>query len=645
MRTELTASRRAWALFAGGLCAALFASALDAQTSDTAPQITGQPAGVTVTPGAAVTLSVHASGSPAPAYHWEGNAVELPEATNNTLLLTNISWDAAGIYRAIASNYLGTATSQWARVQVVPGFTPVTNDIAARGAGGTGAAWGDFEGSGNLDLFVAANTNLLYRNLGGQFELVTNAITLRNAGARSANWGGAAWADYDNDGKPDLFESTGDGKTNFLYHNEGDGVFTIVRSPVFSKTNVVSLGCAWADFDNDGCLDLYIATRSPSSGGANDLLLHNNGDGTFTPVTNSPVALDNVNSQSGSWCDFNNDGWPDLFVAVLNGARNLLYTNNGNGGLTRVTTGVVATEGGNSVGGAWGDYDNDGWPDLFVGGSKNHLYHNSGNGNFTEITTGVIVNDVADFDAVADWADFDNDGYLDLLITGNKNYLYHNNGDGTFTKVLLGALTSDALSGGAGGSAWGDFNNDGFLDVFAPNYNGANHLYLNNGNSNNWLVIKCEGRVSNRSAIGAKVRVKATIGGKTMWQLREISGGGNYFAQNDPRPHFGLGDATNADVVRIEWPSGIVQELTNVAAKQFLTVIEPAKLKADYQPATGEFHLTVLGGKGLAYVIEQTTNLSSWIACAQLTNQTGAVIWTNLPGLQGVGIFYRAREL
>jgi hypothetical protein len=181
--------------------------------------------------------------------------------------------------------------------------------------------------------------------------------------------------------------------------------------------------------------------------------------------------------------------------------------------------------------------------------------------------------------------------------------------------------------------------------VFAPNYNGVNHLYLNNGNSNNWLVIQCDGRVSNRSAIGAKVRVKATIAGKTMWQLREISGGGNYFAQNDPRARFGLGDATNADVVRIEWPSGIVQELTNVTAKQFLTVIERAKLQADYQPATGEFHLTVLGGKGLAYAIEQTTNLSSWIACAQLTNQTGAVIWTNLPDLQGVGIFYRAREL
>jgi hypothetical protein len=165
------------------------------------------------------------------------------------------------------------------------------------------------------------------------------------------------------------------------------------------------------------------------------------------------VVQDNANSQSGVWCDFNNDGWPDLFVAVLNGTRNLLYTNNGNGTFTKITTDPIATEGGNSVGGAWGDYDNDGLPDLFVSGSKNHLYHNLGNGNFTEITTGIIVNDVADFDAVCGWADFDNDGYLDLLVTGSKNYLYHNNGDGTFTKVSIPGLTTVTTTGEAGGAA------------------------------------------------------------------------------------------------------------------------------------------------------------------------------------------------
>jgi hypothetical protein len=287
---------------------------------------------------------------------------------------------------------------------------------------------------------------------------------------------------------------------------------------------------------------------------------------------------------------------------------------------------------------------------LFVSGVKNHLYHNLGNGNFEEITNGIIVNDVADFDAVCGWADFDNDGYLDLLVTGSKNYLYHNNGDGSFTKVSCPNLTTVATTGGAGGAAWGDFNNDGFSDVFVPIFDGANLpsstnlLFMNNGNSNNWITITCQGRVSNRAAIGAKVRVKATIRGKVIWQLREISGGGNYFAQNDLRAQFGLGDATNADVARIEWPSGIVQEFTNIAANQFLTVKEPSKLAANFQPQSGEFHVALTGGKGLIYVLESSTNLPSWTVAASLTNQTGTVIWTNQPTTQDPGVFFRAYE-
>jgi hypothetical protein len=618
--------------------------------ADSLPQITTQPAGQTVTWGTTVILNVGASGVPAPAFQWQFNLSNLENETNSVLTLTNVQWTQTGTYQIIASNYLGTAISQEAKIQVIPSFTRMTNDLTAMGTGGTGVAWGDFDGDGNLDLFVAANTNRLYKNQGGSFILVTNSISLRNVGVRSVNWGGAAWGDYDNDGRLDLFESTGDGKTNYLYHNEGDGIFTIIDSPLFHKTNIVSLGCAWADYDNDGYLDLFVATRSPSSGGANDQLLHNNGDGTFTAITNSVVVQDNANSQSGIWCDFNNDGWPDLFVAVLNGTRNLLYTNNGNGTFTKITTGPIATEGGNSVAGAWGDYDNDGLSDLFVSGSKNHLYHNLGNGNFTEITTGIIVNDVADFDAVCGWADFDNDGYLDLLVTGSKNYLYHNNGDGTFTKVSIPGLTTAATTGGAGGAAWGDFNNDGFPDIFVPVFDGANLLsstnllYMNNGNSNNWITIICQGRVSNWTAIGAKVRIKATVGGKTMWQMREISGGGNYFAQSDLRAQFGLGDATNVDVVRIEWPSGIVQEFINIAARQFLTVKEPSKLAADFQPQSGEFHVALTGGKGLIYVLESSTNLASWTVTASLTNQTGTIIWTNQPTTQASSVFFRANE-
>jgi len=624
--------------------AALFLNVL--ARADSLPQVAAQPISQTATAGGTVIVSFSATGTPTPALRWKLNSSDIAGATNATLQLIGLQFTNAGAYVAIASNYLGAVTSQVAVIQVVPGFTRVTNSL---GTGGTGVAVGDFAGNGAAGLFVAANTNHLYTTEGGSPVAMTNSISLRNAGVRAVNWGGAAWGDYDNDGRLDLFESTGDGKTNFLYHNEGGGVFTMLDSPVFQKTNIVSLGCAWADYDNDGYVDLYVATRSPSSGGAPDQLLHNNGDGAFTAVTNSVIAQDNANSQSGAWCDFNNDGLPDLFVAVLNGAHNLLYTNNGHGTFTKITNGPIATEGGNSVSGAWGDYDNDGLPDLFVSGSKNHLYHNLGNGNFTEITTGIIVNDVPDFDAVCGWVDFDNDGYLDLMVTGSKNYLYHNNGDGTFTKVSSPGLTTVSTTGGAGGAAWGDFNNDGFPDVFIPEFDGAglpssaNLLFTNDGNANNWITITCQGRVSNRAAIGAKVRVKATIGGKSMWQLREVSGGGNYFAQNDMRAQIGLGDATNIDIICVEWPSGTIQQLTNVAPRQFLTVKEPSPLKASLSP-DGYVVLTIATWKNVIYSLQSSTDLATWNLAATMTNEAGSVSWTNPLPCDRFALFFRTVE-
>src|SRR5439155_7289915 len=159
---------------------------------------------------------------------------------------------------------------------------------------------------------------------------------------------------------------------------------------------------------------------------------------------------------------------------------------------------------------------------------------------------------------------------------GAPNFPYPNNGDGTFTKITSGSLVNDL--GNCGGAVWGDYDNDGFLDLFVANgfvgQSANNLLYRNNANSNSWLNLRLIGTVSNRSAIGAKIRVQATIGGKTFWQLREISGGTSFGSQNDMRANFGLGDATNADIVRIEWPSSIVQTMTNVAAKQFLTGVE-----------------------------------------------------------------------
>src|SRR6185295_13126499 len=155
--------------------------------------------------------------------------------------------------------------------------------------------------------------------------------------------------------------------------------------------------------------------------------------------------------------------------------------------------------------------------------------------------------------------------------------LYHSNGDGTFTKVLTGSLVNDG--GNSAGCAWADYDNDGFLDLFVGNWQGSrpNFLYRNNGNSNHWLKVRCVGGASNRDGIGAKVRVKATMRGKEMWQLREISGGTG-FGQSSLLGHFGLGDATVARTVRVEWPSGIVQEVYNINVNQTLKLVEPGKV-------------------------------------------------------------------
>src|SRR5439155_11411196 len=270
----------------------------------------------------------------------------------------------------------------------------------------------------------------------------------------------------------------------------------------------------------------------------------------------------------------------------------------------------VATNTGTSFGCAWADYDNDGNLDLFVAKSPNNsLYHNNGDGTFTEMTSntvGSIVGDVAPFLYCA-WADYDNDGLLDLYVTqaSGANFLYHNNGDGAFTRVLTGNPVNDP--GNSFTSAWGDYNNDGFLDLFVVrggvDQPAKNLLYRNNGNSNAWIKIKPVGTISNRSAFGAKVRVLATIRGRRFWQMREISVPSR-FATGPLDAHFGLGDATIIDTVRIEWPSGTVQELHRVAVKQFLTVVEPPRLDGVALQADGSVQFNLIGAAGLAFRVE-----------------------------------------
>jgi hypothetical protein len=241
-----------------------------------------------------------------------------------------------------------------------------------------------------------------------------------------------------------------------------------------------------------------------------------------------------------------------------------------------------------------------------------------------------------------------NDGWLDLFCVDDaRNFVrFQNNGDGTFTRVDGGGLENDG-SHTSGGAAWVDYDNDGFLDLFLAcgqeTAREPNLLFHNSGNSNHWLTINCVGAVSNRSGVGAKVRVKTVIDGNTHCQYREINTGNGYLASSPLRAHFGLGASANVDMVRIEWPSGTVQELRNVAANQLLTVTEPPRLQAVGRLPDGSFQIQLTGGIGFRYAVETSSNLTSWTPWTNVTNTSRTITVNDPSATNATRRFYRAR--
>jgi hypothetical protein len=633
------------------------------------PAIIQQPANQSVSVGANATFRVGARGTPPLACQWRFNGREIPNATQLSLSFNHVQLTNAGSYDVVITDSSGSSKSGLAKLTVDPTFTKITDGAIVNDGGISWAcAWGDYDNDGFLDLFVSNGThdvgqrNFLYHNnRDGTFTKIISGPIVNDM----ALFRGAVWVDFDNDGNLDL-SVVSHGTRNFLYRNNGDGTFARVATGIIANDLVVeSIGGSWVDYDRDGFVDFFVA----NAGGAKNSLYHNNGDGTFSKFDPSFAIVNDIgDSLSCAWADFTNSGWPGLLVSNRQGSRNFLYGNIGGIYFPRLVSSVIEStinSSWDSVGSAWGDYDNDGFLDLFVangsstgGDAKNFLYHNnggdgpwpSGDGEFTKVTSGPIVEDPVRSPAGA-WGDYDNDGYLDLFVLNvdRKNLLYHNNGDGTFARVTEGSLVNDGGPGvNSSGCSWGDYDNDGFLDLFVANGGGPatspvnNFLYRNNGNSNAWLKVRCVGAVSNRSAIGTKVRVKATIRGKTLWQLREVSVGDGFQSGNPLETHFGLGDATNIDTLRIEWPSGTVQELRNLATRQILTVIEPARLLAGMTNGLAQFALK--GARGFQYDISASTNLTAWFSVRTviITNSTGIaqVMDTNAPGSDR--IFYRA---
>ncbi len=466
-------------------------------------------------------------------------------------------------------------------------FTKIFDPISSDDNYSEGTTWGDINNDGYLDAFVphlyTDRNNIIFVNNGnGSFTRIETGEVVEDPGQSS----GGIFADFDNDDDLDLFVTNYFELDNFLYLNNGDGTFKKVLNGIIVTDGGFSFGSSTADFDNDGFLDIYVTNGPFTENGAQNYLYRNNGNGLFIKVTQGAIVTSVGHSNSSTWCDYDNDGYIDLFVS--NGGafetfdvRNFLYKNNGDGTFTEISSSVSGIEDSFASSGNWGDFDNDGDFDLFVtnySGNDNIIYVNNGNGTFSKVDVGDMSHDGGDTVSSA-LGDYDNDGDLDIYVTNDfneNNNFYINNGDWTFTKIISGDFVNDG--GRSNGATWADYDNDGDLDLFVPNgqrpQRQNNILYRNEGNANHWINIKCEGLTSNRSAIGTKIKAKAIINNTPTWQLRQIAGGTGFNAQNSLNVEFGFGGTTIIDSLIIEWPSGLNETYVNVEVDKFYKAVE-----------------------------------------------------------------------
>jgi len=455
----------------------------------------------------------------------------------------------------------------------------------------TGCAWGDYDGDGLEDLLVVDKDQcFLYHNEGGlSFTRVSNA----DAGPIATDAGlhrGVSWGDYDNDGDLDCFIA---GDVSGLYRNNGGPPwFTKVTDSDIGTADPRGWSPAWADYDNDGNLDLLIALPHGFVSGppSSNQMFHNDGppNYTFTKIDTGAVVSDLEPFTSANWSDYDFDGDLDLFIGTgpADGVAGVdfLYENHlaqeGFATFSLITTAPIATDLADGQVWNWIDIDNDGDLDAYRtnwGGQNpadrpNDLYRNDG-GTYTAVTTGAIVTDP--FISLANiWEDYDNDGDLDCFVTnvGLANSYYRNSGSGTFT-VVGGDVAGGNVS--SFGATAGDIDNDGDIDIFV-NGVGNNRYLLENISLpfDGWLNIKLVGQKSNRAGIGARIWAVANINGSTVRLQREIQSQNSFLCHNSLIAHFGLGNAPDVDSLIVEWPSGNVTVMTDVAVQQILTIVE-----------------------------------------------------------------------
>ncbi len=560
---------------------------------------------------------------------------------------------------------------------------------------GTGVAIGDYDGDGRPDVFIVSKTQpcRLFRNLGNwKFEDVTD----RAGFARAAGWAapgsteikgptpadakesapleewkqGATFADANNDGRLDLYVCRF-AAPNWLFINQGDGTFKEEAAARGLAVSDASGMASFCDYDRDGWLDVYLQTNLLSSekspDGQRDHLFHNNGDGTFTDVTDRAGISGLTQGHSASWWDYDQDGWPDLYVANDFTVPDQLYRNNGDGTFTNIINQVVPHMPFSSMGSDAGDINNDGLMDFFVAdmaastpekdlrtmadhrgktreftedGSApqylhNALYVNTGTGAMLETAF------LSDVDAT-DWTwsvrldDLDNDGRLDLHCTNGMHRESHN------ADLMLRAMTAESSAerirtlksspvlneanlafrnlgglrfasigpawgldevGVSFGSACGDLDGDGDLDLVYTNYQKGATVLRNDAPYGHRLVIALEGTRSNRFGIGATIRIETAAGP----QVRQLFLARGYLSSSEPVVHFGLGGETVIRQLTVTWPSGHVQVFRDVAADQHLTITEPDSPPPALQPKarpTGQF-AEVSEAAGLAFTVRE----------------------------------------
>ncbi len=471
-----------------------------------------------------------------------------------------------------------------------PAFTRILEgDLVNTASDSRSVNFVDVNNDGWEDVFIsngpsAGQNNMLYLNNEGQgfTTIIDDDIVLDNGKSD-----GASFADVDNDGDLDAVVVTWHGQRNFFFRNNGDGTFTDETDAAPAVGGTYSETASWGDYDQDGYVDLMVTN---SDGSYRNQLYHNEIDGSFSLVSGQEWLIQADLSRCVSWTDFDLDGDLDLFITNENNAANDLLRNDGDGQFTPITEGSIVQTTRSSMSASWGDIDNDGDLDVFIANAgyfqevNNQLFRNDGDGTFTEITTGDPVTDGGCSYGSA-FADADNDGDLDLLVTNGfcnnhlEDRLYINDGQGGFT--YFPAALPDIPERCSFGAAFGDIDRDGFLDLVIANCKNntgqpqqPNSYYHNDGNNNHWLTVRLEGTQSNRSAIGAKVRVKATINGNEVWQIREITAQSGYCGQNSLMAHFGLGDAAIVDSIWVQWPSGQESILAQQPVDDQLNLLE-----------------------------------------------------------------------